>query len=590
MKISNKMSIIGSALFLSVTVCLFAPFEIYVANKSEFWFKLSAFWWIPILISAITFACCYIIGNVLRGKLQQTYNAFIFSLGLCAYLQGNFLNLNVGVLNGASIEWGEYTSWMCINLIVWIAVVIVIVIISMFKERYFKKAIAVVSFFLSSVQVVTLFVLLGTLVAEGGFAYNTYTFLSDERLYSVAEGENIIVFCLDMYDDTYFETIVEREPEVIEELEGFTYFSNFTGAYSTTTYALPHLFTGQIYRNEGSLNEWNNKVAEQGTYVDEFVNAGYQLEIYSTGHTVIPSKYTQNAINYVKAPLYITNYLHFSYDLYQLVACKYLPDILKPYIWMDGTEFDYWKGYKSDNAPYDGTNASFREGLLENGISVSDSSKLFKFIHINGSHYPYDIDENANDVEPDSVTDVQCARGTLRMVQWYLDELKKNDKYDDSLIVITADHGYYWDGVLTSPVCLIKPPQATGELEINSAPVCQADLPATLVELAGVETSNDFGKTIFEYQENEERDRLFYQYYLAETDNSWKWRLIEYKVDNADNSEEHFHLSGVEYTVNGTKIEHEKYCKTCQGEYANEEDALKEPLRVVHVKKENYPE
>lgn len=589
MKINNKMSVISSALFLCVTVCLFAPFEMYVANKSEVWFKLEAFWWIPVLVGIVAFGCCCAVGNILRGKWQRIYIAIIFSLGLCTYIQGNFLNLNVGVLNGASIEWDEYTLRMIINLIVWFVIIITVVVVSILKERCLK-IINAVSFFLSSVQVVTLLVLLVTLVAEGDYTNNAYTFLSDEGLYSVATDENVIVFCLDMYDDTYFEKIIADEPEIAKDLEGFTYFSNFTGAYSTTSYSLPHLFTGQIYKNEGSLYEWNNSCTENGTYVDAFLNSGYEMGIYSIGYSVIPSDYVKRAVNYTEAPLYITNYLHFSYDLYQLVVCKYFPDILKPYLWMDGTEFDYWRGYESDNAPYDGTNASFRDGLLENGIDVSNLNKEFKFIHVNASHYPYDIDEDANDVKEGNVTDVECARGALRMVQWYLDELKRNNKYDDSLIVITADHGYYWDGVLTSPVCLIKPPLATGELDISSVPVCQADLPATLVKLSGLETTQNFGKTMFEYQENEERDRYFYQYYLSETDSSWKWRLIEYIVDSTDNREENFHLSGVEYTVNGKMIEHESYCKTCQGEYVNEEDALKEPSRVVHVKKENYPE
>ena len=590
MKNNNKINLMSSAIFFSVTVCLFAPFEIYIANKDEMWFRLSAFWWIPVLVCFTVFGCIYALGCLLKNDVKKIYLAFCFAMALCMYVQGNFLSLKVGVMNGAQIEWDKYTLRMVSNLIIWIFIIVVCVCFVIFREETFFKISKGIASFLTAVQIVALLVLFTTIGIEGNYVKNTYTFVSDEGLYEVGKDENVIIFCLDMFDNEYFKTIYENEPGIANEFDGFTYFSNFTGTYSTTTYALPHLFTGKIYRNEGTLYEWNNLRAEEGTYIDEFIEEGYDLGIYSIGYSVIPNKYVLEAENYVEAPLYITNYLHFSYDLYQLVACKYFPDIVKPYIWMDGTEFDYWKGYKSDNQPYDGTNASFRDGLIENGVSLSESSKQFKFIHINASHYPYDIDENANDVEKDSVTDVQCARGVLRMVQWYLEELKKNGSYDDTVIIITADHGYYWDGVLTSPVCLIKPKKATDTLQTNGAPTSQVDLPATLIDLAGINSNVDYGKSVFEYSQDEDRERYFYQYYLSETDSSWKWRLIEYKIDNDGNDRENFHLTDNEYTVSGIKIQHKMYCKTCNGEYANKEDEQREPSRVVHIKRNNYPE
>lgn len=590
MKNKNRENIISVAVFFSITLCLFAPFEIYFANKDEMWFRLSAFWWIPILVCFVVFGCIYTVGSILKNGIKRIYLAICFAMALCMYMQGNFLSLKVGVMNGAQIEWDMYTLRMIGNLIIWLFVIAVWICIAIFKEEIFLKVSKGIAIFLTAVQIVTLLIFFVTLVIKGDYVKNTYTFLSDEGLYKVGKDENVIIFCLDMFDDDYFKAIYENEPDIGNDFEGFTYFSNFTGTYSTTSYSLPHLFTGKIYHNEGTLNEWNDLCTEAGTYVDEFTEAGYDLDIYSIGYSVIPSKYVLEAENYVEAPLYITNYLRFSCDLYQLVACKYFPDMVKPYIWMDGTEFDYWKGYKSESRPYDGTNASFRDGLIENGVTLSESSRQFKFIHINASHYPYDIDENANDVEKDSVTDVQCARGALRMVQWYLEELKKNGGYDEAVIIITADHGYYWDGVLTSPVCLIKPKGARGVLQINSVPASQVDLPATLIELAGINSVDDYGKSIFEYSQDEDRDRFFYQYYLSETNSSWKWRLIEYKIDSAGNDRENFHLTDNEYTISGTKIPHKMYCKTCNGEYVNKEDEQKEPSRVVHVKRNNYPE
>ena len=592
MKNHDNKNVISGSVFLSVTVCLFAPYEMYISNKDEMWFKLSTFWWMPVLFCLLTILCSCAVGFALKNVAKRIYTTLLFAIALCIYIQGNFLNIDLGVMNGGAIVWSGYTFRVMIRLMVWILIIAVSIILSIYKKDIFQKAAYAISFFLTAVQAVTLVILLVPVILEGGdYTTGIYTFMSDKGLYEVGKEENVIVFCVDMFDDRYFKAIYDEEPEIADDFEGFTYFSNFTGTYSTTMYSLEHLLTGKIYLNEGPIGEWYNLRAAEGTYVDEFINSGYDLEIYSEKFSYFPLYYTKAADNYVEAPLYITNRLHFAFDLYQLVACKYLPDIIKPFIWMDGSEFNNWKGWQEvDDQAYDGRNAAFRDGTLTNGVSLSDSDKQFKFIHITGCHYPYTIDENANDVEPDSVSAIQCARGSIRMVQWYMDEMKKNGSYDNAVIVITADHGYYWDGTLTSPVCLVKPRNATGTMQINSAPVCQVDLPATLVDLCGINSDVDYGKSVFEYDENEERERYYYQYYLTERGSDGRMRLIEYSIDSANNSRESFQLTDVEYTVNGNKIEHAKYCQVCSGEYSDAEAEQTDSPRVVHFKRDNYPE
>lgn len=590
MKYHENKNVISGSLFFSVTICLFAPYEMYIANKKEMWFKLSAFWWMPVVLFLLVLSGFCVIGFILKGIAKRTYAALLFATALCIYIQGNFLNIDLGVMNGGTIAWREYTSQMMIHLVVWILIIATSIVLSIYKKNFFQKAALAISLYLIAVQVVTLLVLLFSIIKKGDYATDTYAFLSNKGLYEVGTEENVIVFCLDMFDDTYFKTIYEEEPEIADEFEGFTYFSNFTGTYSTTMYSLAHLLTGKVFLNNVSFYEWKDNKAVEGTYVDEFINNGYELGIYSSELSFIPENYKKAAGNYVEESLYITNNLNFAYDLYKLVACKYLPDIIKPFIWMDGTEFDDWKGGESDCLPYSTQNSSFRDGILDNGISIADSNKQFKFIHINGSHYQYTIDENANDVEPDSVSVIQCARGAIRIVQWYMEEMKKNGSYDSAVIVITADHGYYLDAVLASPVCLIKPRNATGTMKISNAPVCQVDLPATLVDLSNVNSDIDYGKSVFEYDESEERDRYFYLYYLNEKNNKERMRLIEYRIDNVSNSRESFHLTDVEYTVNGNRIEHSKYCQTCNDKCSDIETEQIDFPKVVHDKGKNYPE
>ncbi len=57
--------------------------------------------------------------------------------------------------------------------------------------------------------------------------------------------------------------------------------------------------------------------------------------------------------------------------------------------------------------------------------------------------------------------------------------------------------------------------------------------------------------------------------------------LIEHILVSDNNRSEAFHLTGVEYTVEGKKIEHRKYCKQCLGI---------ETENGLHEKTDDYPD
>ena len=50
-KISERKILLCIVLFLGFTSCIYAPYELYLTNRDEFWFQLSLFWWIPLLVN-----------------------------------------------------------------------------------------------------------------------------------------------------------------------------------------------------------------------------------------------------------------------------------------------------------------------------------------------------------------------------------------------------------------------------------------------------------------------------------------------------------------------------------------------------------
>lgn len=575
----NK-SLFFSVLFLVVTLLVYAPFELYLTNQQEFVFSISAFAFIPIFMAIIVGAILIGIGMLMKEKYGKYFSALIFGFALAVYLHSNFFNTHIGVLNGADVPWREYRVKFGLNLIIWLLCVIVSCVFMKIKPYLFSKAIAYVGALFSMMQIVTLAVLMLTSYKPTENQYTWY--VSDKNLYEVSSSDNVVVFLLDMYDDRYFKEILEMEPEIANELDGFTYFSNSTGNYSTTVYSIGTLFTGQYLYNDKPMTEQVNAANEKSKMLSTLQENGYRLDIYTI---CAPTDIWTKTSNYQEGKLRISDYYRFTKKLYRLVTCKYLPDIVKPYVWMDGTEFNQFAEMSSGGEKaYNSNNVTFYENLKKNGISVNSGEKCFKFIYLDGAHYPYYIDENVNEVSEEETTDVQCARGVLRIVQTYMDELKKNGAYDNTSIIIMADHGYYWDGVLTNPVLLVKPQNSNGVLKISNAPVSQHDFQPSVLSLAGLNDDMQFGESFFDIPEGAERERLFYQYYLQEGGVGGNYRLIEYRIGSESNKRESFELTDVEYGPTGEVYSHKERCELCQsGEEEPVETEENAPIRVWHT-------
>lgn len=104
-KRENRIILILVSLFFSFTFCVYAPLELYLTNINEFWFGLSHFWHVVVLVGIFVFILLTLVGTILPLWAQNLYIAVIFGFSLLMYIQSNFLNIDVGVLNGGSVDW-----------------------------------------------------------------------------------------------------------------------------------------------------------------------------------------------------------------------------------------------------------------------------------------------------------------------------------------------------------------------------------------------------------------------------------------------------------------------------------------------------
>ena len=122
-------------------------------------------------------------------------------------------------------------------------------------------------------------------------------------------------------------------------------------------------------------------------------------------------------------------------------------------------------------------------------------------------HTPY-ISVHRNFVEPRADIDMNVAQeGCMEIFTNYISQLKEIGVYDNSTIILTADHGMPSIDI-ASPIMLVKPQGRTNDrLTINSAPGnLQTDLLPTILDSIGLE-HEPLEYSLMEMDENMQRER-----------------------------------------------------------------------------------
>ena len=339
-----------------------------------------------------------------------------------------------------------------------------------------------------------------------------------------------------------------------------------------------------MFNNFDSFDNMMQSASSQRLYTDLLTENGYETYHYTDCNYFLPSRLIDSANNKYIGEYEINSYKKLALRIYQLAGIKYLPNCVKPFILMDGTEFEEIKD--CDGAELYSSKNSYLKENMSKKFSVSDE-KAVRYIYMEGTHYPYSTNSNGNKQLFGNISSIECAEGVLSIVQSYINGLKAAGTYDNTAIIITADHGYYWDGTLRSPVLLVKPINSSGKLIVSHAPTCQRDWAATILDLASIE-DDSFGDSVFDIEEKDQRERLFYQYYLSEGEKNGNYRLIEYSIDSSGTEWNDFTLTNVDITEEGNHVAHKENCVTCQNNVPVIYD--RDYPRLKHEKSKSYPD
>lgn len=508
-KIFEKLNSVGYAFLVYSALCalclIYAPLDIYFCNIKEFSFD--AFDILSVLFPVFLFAI--FIGFLLL-RLFRKYSIVLYRLAeaamcialVCLFIQGTFLADNLPSLDGEIISWSEYDYQRIYSIILWCGTTLLaLILVLIFKKEIFDT----LSKYLGALGLV--FLLLSLVlsgISSGGFSRKRSVSASDIHLTEMSEDSNFIVLLLDAVDARAFSDVAANHPEYSDIFEDFTYYDNTMSCYAFTEHSIPMILTGEWYEQKNEYSDYLNQAFASPPFLTSLLESGYDINIYDSDFVNV-SGITSRFQNYVPAGS-LKYPLKFLIMQIEFVGLKYFPYdlkkhcILEPYV----INIDSSRKISSGNYYY-----SELRDVYEHFSAADYSSsprKQFKFIYTDGAHVPFNYNQ---DLEYKSdATYEDSIEASVTLVKTYLEKLKANGFYDNSVIVIMADHGYWYEmpNFRQNPILLIKGIGESHSFIVSHTPVSHADLQKTFASLElGCSAENSV-------IENNRRRYLFRQY------------------------------------------------------------------------------
>ena len=320
-------------------------------------------------------------------------------------------------------------------------------------------------------------------------------------------------------------------------LDNFTYYPDTLSVYPLTMNSIPNILTGTINCCKLSYEDYCNNAYNNSIIFEKLEQNGYDINLYVadsiswSGNKKFDIK---NTISIYDAKI---NFYNFMTQEIKYIEFKYLPYGVKQLSQIQTLDFNECKMFNSEHPGYSRANEYVYNYIKNTDILNKQDKNYFQFIHCDGGHDPFTMDKYLNYIE-EGTYDQEVA-ASLTMIKAYLQRLKDNGVYDNSTVVIMADHGQNTDGYTEqpalyldrcNPILFIKGFNEHHELLKSDQPVSYMDLQDAFCDLIDGKQSTELFE---ELTPNRTRKIMWYMwsniYHMVEYETTGKaWEVEKF--------------------------------------------------------------
>ncbi|MEP0203564.1 MAG: sulfatase-like hydrolase/transferase [Halioglobus sp.] len=519
----ERLKVASAALALLLTAFYFAPLNMLLLNAREIFTSpgsvLQVSWKIQASVAGTTLFFMFFMPE----RIYRVFACLLLCIAGLLYLQGNFFVWNYGLFDGTDIDFEAHNTIGFVEIAFWVCMPILAV-------RYQTLIWPHIHMIASGIVVLQATFLVFQL--SGGKAFTsadeitTHTNLIRQKanggLYDFSGRKNVLIIMSDTFSSPTFEKLIRRRPLVAERLSGFTNYGNTLGVSPFTLLSVPAVLSSKAYENADTIQSFMKDSFGEKSLPAVFKENGFNSNVITMGMYKrymrwLPAQNTTSVLSGSEQDVQFRENLR----VLDLALFRYSPHYLKREVYSEhrwllqstlldagqnaGSTVSWFGRATSMMTPTSVHLASkaIHKRFIEQASRASDKP-TFKFIHLFTSHDPYLMGADGTTLskkEYQSATLEQRALDqceyALEQILEMLDALKALDIYDESLIVVAADHGSdITPGdsrprfmIRSQPLLLIKPFSASGDLQHSISPASLLDIPLTVSDALGIDSS-----------------------------------------------------------------------------------------------------
>jgi len=516
---------VAPALLLGLNIFIFGTFLVFNENRGEFLVPYTDALYryylpglaITLMIGLLPFA--------ISKRVGRHFNTIITLVGIMTYIHGNLLLWDTGILDGSQLDLSA--RWRsAVDAVLWITLAGLAI-----RHRHW---LAVQGWKICIVLI--LFQIAGVISVYDSKieSPSTARFSFPNGLANFSRKTNVIQIILDGFQASIFEQILGENPELQDSFQGFTFFRDTTTPSDVTYLSVPATLTGKAFKNEQPISRYLETTLQGDNLYSFLAERGFDVDVatplwwnpsrpFFASYFRIPTPYTNE-----QEALFSTALLLFDISLYRAT-----PHFLKALVYRSGAWLFSGKLVADPAQQFEHFSHTAFITDLQDGMTVTSNRPRYKFIQLVTPHPPLvstqDCGYTGAALEYSKEAFLQQSTCALKTVAVFLDQLKSSGVYDNSLLVIHGDHGggvsfelalengekvksadvlsRVWGNPI--PLMLIKPLNATGNIQISDKQVQLLDVPVTIAEQLGF-ASTFPGRSMFEKDDGVGVERFYY--------------------------------------------------------------------------------
>src|SRR5688500_15371211 len=254
------------------------------------------------------------------------------------------------------------------------------------------------------------------------------------RLAALSSEKNVIVILLDAFQADFFSEVLEREPQLAQAFDGFTYFANAVGPAPTTYLAMPAIHSGIPYREGERLAETYRRSVVERSFMARLAGNGYDAMLVNAMLNHCP----QGVVCDHEAVLVHgrgKSLAEAAAFLIDLAVFRIVPDALKTAVYAEGAWLTTRMiGERRSAFWFDPVTSNRVLELFTHAMHIESTRPAARFLHLFSTHSPASVDADCRQVRnlpwvrQTALAQAQCALTGLTAVLRKLQTLGVYDR------------------------------------------------------------------------------------------------------------------------------------------------------------------